>query len=104
MKKDTTIVVFRKFKDTGEIIALFPEVPATNRPEHLMSYMHVGQHGTAHHGVVPDSTHPVHDPADYADLKRELESIGYTLDIRKKFPSGSYATRREAIRAGREDR
>lgn len=99
-----TIVIFRRFKDTGEIIALFPEIPATSNPAHLDSYMHVGQHGAAHHGVIHDGTHPVHDPADYADLKRELESIGYTLDIRKKFPSGSYATRREALQTMKANR
>jgi hypothetical protein len=64
----------------SECIAFLLDVP-TNKG-HVMSYMHVGQHGEA------DSEYCYIDctPAtlkQYQDLKNELESIGYDLIIGK---------------------
>ena len=42
---ETTVVVFRKWKTNGDIIALFPELPADNEGYLCDSYEHVGQHG-----------------------------------------------------------
>lgn len=76
-----TKVVFRKFKQGGDIIALFPE--QVNR---LMvgSYMHVGQHSDADYaGVIATST-PATE-SDYANLFAELKSIGYDdLQVMKR--------------------
>lgn len=68
-----TEVVFRKFKQGGDIIALFPE--QTNR---LMvgSYMHVGQHSDADYNGVISATTPATE-SEYAALLAELKSIGY---------------------------
>lgn len=37
-------VVFRKFR-TGDVIALFCNSAEECNPGHIMSYMHIGQHG-----------------------------------------------------------
>lgn len=82
MKRDTqkTKVIFRKFKE-GDIIALFPELK--HYPDgSVESYQHIGQHGAADMGII-SITKPV-KPEDYQELKRELEFIGYNLDVRKR--------------------
>lgn len=76
-------VIFRKWKDTGDVIAIFPECPG-NFIGHCMSYERVGQHGVcnAPH-VINNST--LCTPEEYASLKEELESIGYDLEVRKRY-------------------
>ena len=83
MIQDTykTKVVFRKFPD-GEIIALFPELHNYMESWLIESYIHIGQHGAASYHVVSETK--LATPNEYADLKDELESIGYNLDVRKK--------------------
>ena len=74
----TDLVVFRKWRDTGTIIALFPELPSDYQGWFCDSYEQVGQHGGADfHGVVQHSTPAQHD--EYADLAVELARIGYRL-------------------------
>lgn len=76
-----TKVVFRKFKQGGDIIALFPK--QVNR---LMvgSYMHVGQHSDADYAGVIAATTPAKE-SDYAELLTELKSIGYDdLQVMKR--------------------
>lgn len=78
-----TITIFRKFKDGGDIIALFPAEEWDNEGN-CSSYMHIGQHGAAHYqGMIEATTAAT--PAEYASLKTELESIGYNLKIQKKY-------------------
>jgi len=83
MKQDTekTIVVFRKFKE-GDIIALFPAIPNTENT--CLSYLHIGQHGGANYSHCIRATTPA-TPAEYDSLRRELEQIGYSLEIRKRY-------------------
>lgn len=83
MEKDTTKtkVIFRKWKEDGDIIALFPELNhangAANRGN-IMSYMHVGQHGEASESLLRERSRLVTaTEEEAADLKAELESIGY---------------------------
>lgn len=90
-----TKVVFRKLKD-GQVIALFPQETASRDGYECMSYMHVGQHGSADPMIVHD-TKPA-TPREYAPLVAELLSIGYRLDIRKKFGRKDYNVRRERAR------
>lgn len=79
-----TIVVFRRYKD-GQIIALMPELPWDQR-NHCTSYMNIGQHGgAAYYGVIAQ-TKPA-QPAEYAPLLRELESIGYHVVVRARKPN-----------------
>lgn len=82
MSKDTAItkVVFRKYR-SGEILALFPYEDWASTT--CSSYMHVGQHGGANYVHCIYTTKPA-TPDEYADLKSELESIGYNLQVIKR--------------------
>lgn len=73
-------VVFRMFN--GEVIALFPEEKEYGG--HINSYMHIGQHGAADYGHVIHKSRKA-TPKEYADLKAELKSIGYNLDVKQKY-------------------
>lgn len=79
--KEQTLTVFRKDPD-GEVFALFPELEGS--PGFSMSYQHIGQHGSADYRLCIRRSEPA-IPEEYADLKEELESIGYNLKIRKKW-------------------
>jgi len=81
--KHKTKVVFRVWKGEfeGDVIALFPDIDEGHGS--CSSYMHVGQHSGADYRGVISITRPA-KPSEYASLKRELENIGYNLDVRKK--------------------
>ena len=94
--KTMTKVIFRKFRN-GEVIALFPQEPATRDGWECMSYMHVGQHGGADPFIVNDTKSAM--PWEYADLYNELKSIGYDdLAVCKRFNKNDYKTRKERAR------
>ncbi len=69
-----TPTVFRVFPE-GDVIALFPTIPDGSYGQ-CCSYLHVGQHGAADYGHVIRMTRRA-EPGEYADLLRELASIGY---------------------------
>jgi hypothetical protein len=74
-----TRVIFRKWKDNGDIIAFFPDDDWGRGL--IGSYMHTGQHGGA---MYPCDTVPA-SPEEYADLLAELKQVGYDdLVIRKR--------------------
>ena len=51
------IVVFRRWRDTGDVIAFFPELPADLSGDCCDAYERVGQHGGAdYHGVIQHTT------------------------------------------------
>jgi hypothetical protein len=78
-----TRVVFRVWRaHPRSVIALFPDDVYDNYGN-CMSYEHVGQHGAADYARVLRLTRPA-KLAEYADLARELERIGYSLDIRTR--------------------
>jgi len=77
----TDRVIFRKWKDTGDIIAFLPDEPANYG--HVLSYMHIGQHGEADYNHCLNITIPA-TPEEYKDLLEELQSIGYDLIVRKR--------------------
>jgi hypothetical protein len=87
--KDTTVVVFRKWKDGGYVIAFFPLEAETKGL--CSSYEHVGQHGCADYKLCLGRTLPA-TQKEYAGLKRELEGLGYNLvvphDIRAEIQTG----------------
>lgn len=86
-----TKVIFRKWKN-GDIIALFPEEPGTYDASTCNSYEHNGQHGSAEPRYVIQAT-TLAKPAEYADLKQELERIGYDLDVKKLYANNMYVAR-----------
>lgn len=79
---EVTKVAFRKFRDgRKKVIALFPEILA-NFMGDMQSYIHAGQHGAASRDLI--SVTDGATPEEYADLKEELGSIGYNLEVRQK--------------------
>jgi hypothetical protein len=98
MKKDThkTEVIFRKFKSDGSIIALFPYIINDNQGN-ILSYMHIGQHGSADCFCLTDVT-TLAKEEDYRDIYNELNSIGYNLEIKKRRNHDKYLTELNTIR------
>jgi hypothetical protein len=80
---EKTDVIFRKWNDTGDVIALFPREIADSQG-HCMSYMHVGQHGAADYNHVVMVSKPA-NPAEHRALRQELENIGYRFNVLKRF-------------------
>jgi hypothetical protein len=94
-------VVFRKWKDTGDVIALFPELPADIYGWYCDSYMHVGQHGGAdYHGVISQTVPAT--PDEYAALSGELNRIGYRLRLLARASWRQHERRREEARRFRQ--
>jgi hypothetical protein len=81
--KEKTVVIFRRFKNDSTIIALFPYIKWNSSSTYCSSYMHVGQHGEADYVGLLDNT-VLAKPSEYKALKKELESIGYNLIVRKR--------------------
>lgn len=102
MTKDThkTRVIFRKFKKGGDIIALFPEIPGTRAwYADCMSYQHIGQHGAASIDLADVTSRP--EQYEIAPLKKELEGIGYNLEIVTRFTPQDLTARKRAVEEGR---
>lgn len=92
-----TAVVFKKITFFGdnpntegieEINAIFPdEIQAVvNGEKHYLGYAHIGQHTEIHEDFLNKTEVGNHKvvsatPEEYAELKAELESIGYELEI-----------------------
>jgi excisionase family DNA binding protein len=94
-----TKVVFRKWHgEGGGILALFPEIPADIHGHHCQSYQHVGQHGGADYSLCIGKTTAA-TPGEYADLKEELESIGYRLEVVNRITPAMIEARRQAAKA-----
>lgn len=80
--KEKTTVIFRKYHN-GDIIALFPYLIEISRGcLYCSSYERIGQHGIASHDLSHCTT--LAKPSEYADLKRELENIGYNLEVKSR--------------------
>lgn len=94
--QEPTKVIFRKFKNGGEIIALFPEIPSDIRGINCLSYMHVGQHSGASLEIVAGMTKPA-ESEEYKALKEELKSRGYNLKIIKRVSGNAFLKRVENL-------
>ena len=57
-KPKSIIVIYRKWRDDAEIIALFPEIPSDVFGWYCESYMHLGQHSRADYNGVIRATVP----------------------------------------------
>lgn len=84
-KESPTIVIYRKWRGKPKtVIALFPEIcESFSNPDICGSYEHIGQYGGASHWHIMRVTVPA-KPEEYADLHKELESLGYNLVIRQR--------------------
>ena len=80
----TTNVIFlmeNTDEDTKQVFAYFPNM-FYNRELYkttFTSYAHIGQHSSCHVDYAKECTKAT--PAQYNDLKKELEGIGYKLNI-----------------------
>jgi hypothetical protein len=93
---DTTKVIFRRYKDAGDIIAIFPEELATMNPNDCSSYEYFGQHSSCDPFYVIQKTYPAKE-ADYQSLQKELEGIGYKLEIVQRLSRKFYQTRKTKL-------
>ena len=94
---NTDVVVFRRWRDCGSLIALFPEISTDLYGRYCEAYEHVGQHGGADfHGVI-QATVPVRTE-DTADLAEELTRIGYNLRPIRRASWHHHERRREMAR------
>jgi hypothetical protein len=101
MKKDTykTDVIFRVDKTgdfKGSITAYFPYDVATSHGE-IACYMHVGQHSSADYNYCVGKSRLATEK-EYEDLKKELESLGYNLNIIKKQNHSKYLKSYKEVR------
>lgn len=84
-----TAVIFRKYVvsfGNGEfgVVALFPEIPTDCNGRFCQSYEHLGQHSSASYNHVVSKLTVRAKAKEYAELKTELESIGYKLKVFQK--------------------
>lgn len=79
---EKTVVVFRKFKTDGTIVALFP-FELTDENGNVSSYMHVGQHSAADYSLVMKQT-VAPTLEESSALKTELEGLGYNLLVKRR--------------------
>ena len=96
-QNEKTIVILRKWPD-GDVIALFPEIPADNTGLCCLSYELCGEHGAASAWHVIRKT-KLATPAEYADTKAALEKRGYELVIRKRVTAAMDDARHRAAAA-----
>ena len=85
-----TVVIFRAewgMNRTIDVTAVFPTEPSsTLHPDFMTCYTHFGQHGSCTHGWYL-TTRPA-KPEEYADLKAELERLGYKLKVCQRITKG----------------
>jgi hypothetical protein len=92
---ETTDVIFKLERGTcDQVVAFFPGLPGTGRWD-CTCYAHVGQHSSADLGYL--TTCRPAAPTSYADLKRELESLGYNLKVVKRRTAKHDAQRHQAM-------
>lgn len=82
--KDPTNIIGQPVSEKEDLFAYFPEENSLTgmsdrEREYKTAYAHVGQHSLCHPEYASESRNAT--PAEYADLKAELESIGYNLEI-----------------------
>lgn len=97
-----TPVIFRRLKSNGAVIALFPEEAGSTNSADCLCYMHIGQHGTAAIDLMMGRKGAATlaasiDEADVAELKAELEELGYVLDVKTRNTRTMREKRRQEI-------
>jgi hypothetical protein len=85
-----TKTIFRTFH-TGDVIALFPEIPADRHGHYCMSYQTIGQHGAAS----PDLSHCTRAATtdEIRQLRAELERVGYNIHEVKRITAAMHRAR-----------
>jgi hypothetical protein len=94
--KPLTKVLFRLEKQSGEVLAVFPELPATLAQAHCTGYAQLGQHCEVSLDYVRQQTTPA-TRSQYRSLARELRQRGYRLAIRRRLSPPMHRARQAAI-------
>ncbi len=104
MNEEITRVVFRKWPEgkvegvrAGRIFALFPEIPA-GHPGHQCQSYEQGKHRAVVYDLCIRTSRPA-SPNDYANLKAELEKIGYRLEVVTRITPAMVEARWRAAKA-----
>ena len=93
---EPTPVIFRKDRIKNfKVTAVFPTIPEDRSGYMMQCYAHIGQHGQCSMSWYI-GTRPAL-PDEFADLKRELESMGYVLDVCRRMTPRHKAAREVAI-------
>ncbi len=74
-----TVTFYLDADGSGDVFAYFPEMNYDRSGDLKSCYAHVGQHSSCSPNYVQDCE--LATPEQYSDLKHELESIGYNLNI-----------------------
>ena len=82
--KTKVVFLYNDDKESSDIFAFFPEQQYGIGAAHFDSYAHIGQHGACDIDYARESRKAT--PDEYKDLKTELESIGYNLEILEDLP------------------
>lgn len=75
-----TKVSFYKWRDNKEVLALFPDEPTDRVGILKMTYESKGGHSGVHLDYLSENSLKA-TPDEYQSLKKELEGIGYVLEI-----------------------
>ena len=77
-------VILRRWRSGAQsLIALFPDIESTEGA--IMSYEHIGQHGSAdYHHVLKQTTSVAGSNPDVQELLAELRSLGYAPKVYKR--------------------
>ncbi len=98
MDNGRTQVVFRRWRVTYDIIALFPAEPSDINGWYCLSYERLGQHsGADYHGVIQATRPATVEEAAY--LADELTKIGYNLQPIRRASQTIHERRRATARA-----
>jgi hypothetical protein len=84
-----TMAIFRAYPDKS-VIALMPCQEADILGRYCVSYVHIGQHGSALYWWVVSQTRPA-TPEEAMPLADEMKGlVGYNLAVRQRAPSARY--------------
>ena len=76
----------------GDVIAIFPELRGA-RVDYCMSYQHIGQHGDCQPDYIINVSQ-LASKKEYKPLYDELLSIGYNLQVMKRYSFKMYLNRK----------
>lgn len=82
-KTDVIFVIWEGKYISDPVDALFPGLAGDMNPDTCLCYSHVGQHSAADLDYML-AINRLASESEYSDLKRELEQIGYRLNIIEK--------------------
>ena len=84
----------------NDVFAYFPELNYDSSGKYKTAYSHIGQHSACHPEYARESR--LAKPEEYMELKKELEDIGYKLNIQEAFSkTGKPAAQKPQVHGGK---